>query len=74
MADKWDELTQLEVAFDALKTMDREGQIRSIQWLNDRLADDYQKAIAERDASARARIADRSAKTTVNTDGGDHGI
>lgn len=64
MATLWDELTQLEVALKALKTMDREGQVRSLQYLNNRLADDYAKAIQQRADSAKQRIAARSPKTT----------
>lgn len=67
MAESLDELTQLSVALSALKTMDRDGQVRALQYLNDRLAYEYQKAIAAREASARIRITDRSPPTTRDT-------
>lgn len=48
MADKWDEITQLEVAYDALKTQPRDAQARMLQWLADRLASDHENALKER--------------------------
>lgn len=56
MADKYDELTQLEAALDALKTQPREAQVRMLQYLSDRLAHDYQKAMTERNEVAKARV------------------
>ena len=56
MADKYDEITQLEVAYDALKTQPRDAQMRMLDWLRSRLADDYEKPIRERAEAARSRV------------------
>ncbi len=53
---KWSEVSQLEVALNALKTQPYDAQVRMLGWLRDRLADDYRKAIREREEEARARI------------------
>jgi CHAD domain-containing protein len=41
MADKYDEITQLEVAYDALKSQDRAAQRRMLTWLDARLSHDF---------------------------------
>lgn len=56
MADKWDEITQLEVAYDALKSQPREAQTRMLIWLIDRLSDDYTKAVAARTEATLKRV------------------
>jgi hypothetical protein len=53
----WDELTQLEVAYKALATQSREAQIRMLEYLADRLAEDDAKAMQSRRDAQRARIA-----------------
>jgi primosomal protein N'' len=56
--DRWDELRQLQEAYQALRTQPREGQVRMLQWLSDRLAADHAKAMQEREEAARQRIKD----------------
>ncbi len=57
MSDRWEELTQLGVAFDALKTQDRPAQIRMLQYLSDRLEADYRTAMKSREVGAKKRVA-----------------
>lgn len=57
VASKWDEITQLEVAYDALKTQDRPAQLRMLEWLSARTAHDYKTAMEVKEAATRARIA-----------------
>jgi hypothetical protein len=47
MADKWDELTQLEEAYNTLKTQPRDAQIRMMWWLGERLAADEKEDAAK---------------------------
>lgn len=56
MANKYDEITQLQVAYDALKSQPRDAQVRMLQWLADRLHADYSQAMREKDEATRARI------------------
>jgi hypothetical protein len=58
MADKWDEITQLEAAYDALKSQPRDAQVRMLEWLNSRLAADYAQAMEDRKEAIRKRAAD----------------
>lgn len=60
MASKWDEITQLEEAYNALKTQPWEAQQRMLTWLGARLKSDFEAAMASREAETRKRIADRS--------------
>jgi hypothetical protein len=53
MADKWDEITQLEVAYDALRTQPRDAQARMLQWLADRLASDHENTLKARAAPGK---------------------
>jgi len=57
MADKHDEITQLEVAFDALKSQPRDAQLRMLEWLTARLASDYSNAMIERQQAVMQRVA-----------------
>lgn len=56
MADKHDEITQLGIAFDALKSQPRDAQVRILEWLSARLSSDYDQAMRERAEAARARV------------------
>lgn len=60
MTDKWDEITQMDEAYKCLRTQPRDAQIRMLEWLSARLADDHDKAMQAREAAAKARIADRA--------------
>jgi hypothetical protein len=58
VADKYDEITQLEVAYDALKSQPRDAQLRMLAWLNSRLDHDYEQAMEARKEALRKRAAD----------------
>lgn len=45
MADKYDEITQLEIAFDALRSQPRDAQLRMLAWLASRLDHDHEQAM-----------------------------
>ncbi len=49
---KWDELTQLEVAYSALKTQPYEIQTRMLAWLESRCYCDHLEAKAARESTA----------------------
>lgn len=52
--DKYDEINQLNVAYDALKSQPRDAQERILTWLQDRLACDYKKAMEVQHARKNA--------------------
>lgn len=55
MADKYNEITQLEIAFDALKTQPRDAQRRMLAWLEARLQADFDADIDARMENERRR-------------------
>jgi len=55
MADKWDELTQLEEAYRCLRTQPRDAQLRMMAWLHARLDADHEEAMKARAEAARQR-------------------
>lgn len=61
---KYDEIEIIKRAYDELKALDRDGQIRAIEWLAERLDADYQKAIRERLVATKERISKRRAQRT----------
>lgn len=60
MANKWDEITQLEEAYKALATQPWEAQQRMLAWLSARLKSDFETAMVAREAATRERIAKRA--------------
>ena len=62
---KYDEVEIIKRAYDELKALDYDGQLRAVAWLSDRFTSDYHKAIEARAQATRERIAQRT--------GADHG-
>jgi hypothetical protein len=58
---RWDEVTQLEEALKALKTQPYDAQCRMLEYLHARIHGDHAKAMQEREAEARERIAKKKA-------------
>lgn len=56
MADKYDELMQLEVAYDALKTQPRDAQIRMLHYLGSRLDHEHEQAMEAKAIRLRAAV------------------
>lgn len=61
---KYDEIEVMQRAYDELKALDREGQIRALTWLSERLAGDYEAAMKAREQAAKDRIASRRGAST----------
>jgi hypothetical protein len=55
MADKYDEITQLEIAYDALKSQPRDAQRRMLVWLEARLQADFDTAMDARIENEKRR-------------------
>lgn len=57
---KYDEVEIIKRAYDELKALDYDGQMRALVWLNGRFVSDYHKAIEARSQATRDRIAQRT--------------
>lgn len=51
--NKWDEITQLQIAYDALKTQPYDVQIRMLAWLESKCHSDHAEAMKARSETGR---------------------
>lgn len=58
---KYDEIEVIQRAYDELKALDPEGQLRALSYLQQRIAADHEEARKFREQSARDRIAAKRA-------------
>jgi hypothetical protein len=54
--NKYDEINQLAIAFDALQTQPYEAKLRMLDWLKARIESDQRQAMAERESAAREKV------------------